>query len=135
VGANYHITEVKHIAVDSVNCGGGTEKWDETIIQLWESPLEKEKKSYMSTYKALSILKKVGRVKQYEPDAETKFEYGNKTFHTAQLLVNDFELKDKNLIIKLASQKIDCKDKESCGIPEIPTLEQEVSCAPGSGCC
>ena len=36
VGANYHITEVKHITVDSVDCGAREDSWKETIIQLWE---------------------------------------------------------------------------------------------------
>ncbi|MCW8981578.1 MAG: DUF6428 family protein, partial [Altibacter sp.] len=53
VAANYHITEVKHIAIDSVDCGAGTDAWKETIIQLWESPSEAGKTSFMSTYKAL----------------------------------------------------------------------------------
>ena len=34
VGANYHITEVKHILVDSVDCGSQTDSWRETIVQL-----------------------------------------------------------------------------------------------------
>lgn len=135
VGANYHITEVKHISIDSVNCGGGTEDWNETIIQLWESPVEKEKAAYMTTYKALSILKKVGRTQAYKPDAKLKFEYGNQTFHTAQLPVSDLELNGKQLIVKLAIEKTDCKAKEACGIPETIVAEQEACCAPGSGCC
>ena len=43
VGANYHITEVKHIKVDSVDCGARVDNWNETIVQLWESPDELEK--------------------------------------------------------------------------------------------
>jgi hypothetical protein len=135
VGANYHITEVKHITIDSVDCGTGTDFWKETVIQLWESPIEKEKKEFMSTYKALSILKKVGRIKPFEFDAEVKFEYGNPSFHTAQLFVNDFEFNNKNLIVKLAVEKTDCKAKEACGIPETAEAAQEASCSPGSGCC
>ncbi len=135
VDANYHITEVKHIAIDSVNCGAGTDAWKETLVQLWESPVEKDKTVYMSTYKALSILKKVGRVKPFEPEAEIKFEYGNKSFHTAQLFVSDVEINGKHVIVKMAVEKTDCKAKEACGIPETIVAEQEACCAPGSGCC
>ena len=63
VGANYHITEVKHIAVDSVDCGAQTDSWKETIIQLWESPSELGKTEFMTAYKALAILNKVGKIK------------------------------------------------------------------------
>lgn len=142
VGANYHITEVKHIAVDAVDCGSQTDAWYETIIQLWESPLEKGKTKYMGAYKALAILKKVGSMKPYDLESEVKFEYSNADFHTAQLFVNDFEIQDQNLILKLAIEKTDCKAKELCGVPEkvVDIAEKvvekvEACCSPSSGCC
>lgn len=138
VGANYHITEVKHLVVESVDCGAQTDAWKETIIQLWESPNELGKTEYMSVHKALDILKKVGKMKPYVLDSEVKFEYSNATFHTAQLFVNDFEIRGNNLLIKLDIQKTDCKAKELCGVPE--TLETVVSsdepcCSPNGNCC
>lgn len=136
VGANYHITEVKHISIDSVDCGSGTDSWNETIVQLWESPKELDKTEFMSAYKALSILTKVGKMKPFDFDAEIKIEYSNDTFHTAQLFVNDFEIKGQHLIIKLAVEKTDCKAKETCGVVETETNSAEATaCAPGSGCC
>jgi hypothetical protein len=136
VGANYHITEVKHISVDSVDCGAQTDAWKETVIQLWESPSEAGKTEYMTAYKAKGILSKVGAMKPYDLNSEVKFEYSNPTFHTAQLFVSDFELKNNQLIIKLAIQKTDCKAKEACGVPETVTVTAEAACcAPGGGCC
>ncbi len=144
VGANYHITEVKHIKVDSVDCGARTDTWNETIIQLWESPDELGKTDYMSTYKALGILNKVGKMKSYDLDAEVKFEYSNAHFHTAQLYVNDYVIQGQQLVFKLAVEKTDCKAKEACGIstelngavPEPSAVKEEASCcSPESGCC
>ena len=139
VGANYHITEVKHITIDSVDCGSQTDAWKETIIQLWESPLEKAKTEYMSVYKALSILKKVGTMKAYDSESEVKFEYSNANFHTAQLFVNDFEIQEGSLTIKLGIEKTDCKAKELCGVPENVTEKlvekMEPCCSPDGNCC
>lgn len=146
VGANYHITEVKHTTVDSVDCGAKTDFWKETIIQLWESPSEIGKREFMKTSKALSILDRVGNMKPYTLDAEVKFEYSNATFNTAQLFVNDFEIRDDNLIIKLAIEKTDCKAKSTCGIttelngtvPEVEELileAEEPCCSPNGNCC
>lgn len=138
VGANYHITEVKHITVDSVDCGSQTDAWKETIVQLWESPSELGKTEYMTVYKALAILKKVGKMKPYELGAEVKFEYSNATFHTAQLFVNDFDIRGNNLIVKLGIEKTDCKAKEICGVPEEKeaTIENdEPCCSPDGNCC
>ena len=138
VGANYHITEVKHLTVDSVDCGAQVDTWKETIIQLWESPNELGKKEYMSVYKALGILNKVGKMKPYHLDAEVKFEYSNATFHTAQLFVNDFETRGNHLIVKLAIEKTDCKAKELCGVPEpleAVSAGTEACCSPDGNCC
>lgn len=134
VGANYHITEVKHVTIDSVDCGAAVDAWKETVVQLWEDPSELGKTAFMSAYKAMGILSKVGKMKSYVLDAALKIEYSNARFHTAQLFVNDYEIKGENLIFKLASQPTDCKAKETCGIqPEV--VETAGSCAPGSGCC
>jgi hypothetical protein len=138
VGANYHITEVKHVTIDSVDCGSKTDFWKETIIQLWESPKEIGKTEYMSVYKALAILKKVGKMKPYSLDSEVKFEYSNASFHTAQLFVNDYEILGQNLVVKLAIEKTDCKAKEACGVAEVTTSKAsslEPCYSPNGNCC
>lgn len=138
VGANYHITEIKHISIDSVDCGARTDTWKETIIQLWESPSEIGKTEYMSAYKALGILNKVGEMKPYDLNSEVKFEYSNNTFHTAQLFVNDFKIQGGNLIIKLGIEKTDCKAKSTCGVVEKVkevVMSDELCCSPDENCC
>lgn len=135
VGANYHITEVKHIAIDSVDCGAGVDDWNETLIQLWESPSELGKTEYMSAYKALGILKKVASIKPFDLTAELKFEYGNAQFHTAQLFVNDYEISNNQLRIKLAIEKTDCKAKDVCGAETVAAMNETACCGEGSACC
>lgn len=142
VGANYHITEVKHLRIESVDCGAGVDAWNETIIQLWESPSELGKTEFMNSYKALSILKKVGQMKPYDLQAEVKFEYSNALFHTAQLFVDDFAIRNGKLLLTLAIEKTDCKAKEACDVPASAKLdevevavESEGCCTPDGGCC
>lgn len=135
VGANYHITEVKHVTIDAVDCGAGVDTWKETVVQLWEDPNELGKTVFMSAYKAMDILSKVGEMRSYIGEAEVKIEYSNANFHTAQLFVNDFEIRGENLLFKLASQPTDCKAKEACGIQSVEDVVDAGSCAPGSGCC
>lgn len=135
VGANYHITEVKHVVIDSVDCGARADGWNETVIQLWESPSELGKTEYMTAYKAQGILKKVGKMRAYDMNAVVRIEYGNSLFHTAQLFINDFEIKDNQILLKLAVEPTDCKAKETCGVPEPAVAAAEQACAPGSGCC
>jgi len=135
VGANYHITEVKNITIDSVDCGAATDFWKETIIQLWESPEEIEKRDYMKTNKALAILNKVDQIKPMEKEVEVKFEYSNASFHTAQLFVLSHQIIDHILLFHLGVEKTDCKAQETCGVLEKTEEVIESSCVPGSGCC
>ncbi|WP_350289146.1 DUF6428 family protein [uncultured Croceitalea sp.] len=134
VGANYHITEIKNTTIDSVDCGAGVDFWKETIIQLWESPEEKDKTSFMSAFKALGILNKVNSIKPMVAAAEVKFEYSNANFNTAQLFVEDYAWNNDKIIFKLSVKKTDCKAKETCGVP-VEMEASSSSCAPGSGCC
>lgn len=134
VGTNYHITEVKHLTIESVDCGVQTDSWKETIIQLWENPEEIGKTEYMSAFKALAILKKVGSLKQFVPDAEVKLEYSNAAFHTAQLYITGYIQKDNNLIIQLTTEKTACKAIEICGT-DAAMKAIENQCVPNSGCC
>ncbi len=135
VGAHYHITEVKNITIDSVDCGAGTDFWKETVIQLWESPSEKGTRDFMKAFKALGILNKVNRIKPMDPDTEVKFEYGNADFHTSQLFVKGYRVENKRLIVQLAVEQTDCKARETCGVEVAEELASESNCAPGSGCC
>jgi hypothetical protein len=135
VGANFHITEVKNVTIDAVDCGANTDFWKETIIQLWESPTEKDKREFITANKAMGILKKVDFIKPMQKDAEVKFEYSNPTFHTAQLFVNDFVLDENKLIMKLGVEKTDCKAKETCGVSVEANSQEEVCCSAGSECC
>jgi hypothetical protein len=138
VGANYHITEVKHMKIDSVDCGGETDAWNETIIQLWESPKELDKRDFMKVEKGLEILNRVGNLKPYDYESEVKIEYSNASFNTAQLYIQDAEIKNDTLIFKLSIEDTRCKANDKCGIPKIEekVLETEPSCCtPESGCC
>ncbi len=134
VGANYHITEVKNVTVDSVDCGSGTDYWKETVIQLWESPEELDKTEFMTVSKALAILDKVNGIKPMDPGAEIKFEYSNNHFHTAQLFVDDYAYTENRLLLKLAINKTDCKARENCGAPQ-EELKSEPCCGPETQCC
>lgn len=134
VALNYHITEVKNLTIEAVDCGGSFDSWKETLVQLWESPADAPSNTAMSCLKALGILQKVAKIKPLERAAELKFEYGNSQFHTANLPVKHYTVTQKALLISLGETKADCKAKEACGIPEVVETENN-SCVPGSGCC
>ena len=134
VKPGYHITEVKNIHIEAVDCGARPDAWQETLIQLWESPSEKHKKTFMMASKALSILQRVDKIRPLTQDAVVKFEYGNPDFHTTQLFVNQYAWDSNQIIFKLGVEKTNCKARESCGIPETVESYSE-NCATEVGCC
>ena len=131
----YHITEVKNILVDSVDCGGQTDQWRETVIQLWEAPGNHGDNTYMTALKALGILNKVDSLRPMDKEAVVKFEYGNPGFHTSNLAVGSIEKSGKRVTVALEVVPTDCKAKSTCGVPEPAGIGATSNCEPGSGCC
>lgn len=153
VGANYHLTEVKNVQFDTTDCGGKTNFWEETHLQLWESPSELGKRDYMTTDKILSILRRVDGIKPLKPKTELKLEYGNESFATSVMPVSDIEFQESRLIVSLYAEITQCKANDVCGFTtvdkdaESTIFEQQKSkikhsssqvasaCEPNSGCC
>lgn len=130
----YHITEVKNIQIEATDCGGRTNAWQETVIQLWESPVPESAPRAITARKALAILDRVNRSRPLWPDSLLKFEYGNAEFHTAQLHVGGFTLNEAGLTVALTPDTTQCKASDVCGAPE-PEPQTASCCEPGSGCC
>lgn len=119
----YHITEVKNLHFDSVDCGGNQHAESQTIVQLWVSPLERKSK-YMESGKALKIMEKVDNIKPIKLDTEVYFEYGNKELPTSNYAVRKVAVKKDQIILKLFVPATSCKPVE---------LKNLVSVI--SGCC
>jgi len=135
-GTNYHLTEVKNVTFDTVDCGGKVNDWKETHIQLWESPSEVGKEYYITTDKAVAILERVNNISPLWLETEVKVEFGNDAFHTSVLSIDGIVSDDNQLIIKLFANETRCKAQETCGVlVEDTVAETSESCAPGTGCC
>lgn len=134
IGKGFHITEIKNNTIEAVDCGGRADSWCETIIQLWEDSGKAQPQENMTAYKALSILKKVDAIRKMNRDAVIRFEYGNANLPMAQFFVIDVHWNQRELVVKLASGKTDCKAREACGLTPVVADESE-ACTPGSGCC
>ncbi len=133
-GANYHLTEVKNVFFDTVDCGGRSDSWKETHLQLWESPKEMDKTNFMTVDKILSILKKVDGIKALEIETPIKIEYGNSDFHTSVMEIDHFVIQSNRLIVKLYSEATLCKANDECGIAQKDEINEEACCAE-VGCC
>lgn len=149
IRGDYHITEIKNVSFDTVDCGGVQNKWEETHVQLWENAIS-DSDNVIDTTKALKIFQVVQKVRPTFQDTEIKFEYGVASAPMSVMSVMDAVKKDSRLIVQLASDQATCKAKDRastpeeaagacCGTPEkeyIPLGEGAVNgCTPGGGCC
>src|SRR5437762_2556326 len=75
----YHLTEIKAAKFDTVDCGGETNRWNETIMQLWV-PASESSENFMTAGKFLSIYEEVSCMIEVDPAAEVRFEYGDENF-------------------------------------------------------
>jgi len=131
---NYHLTEVKNVSFETVDCGANTNNWKETHIQIWESPSEVGKEYYLTVDKALAILKRVDGIKPLWLETEAMIEFGNASFHTSVLSIEKITNSSDNLIVKLFTNETGCKAEEECGVLVKETSAEEACCS-GSGCC
>jgi len=109
IPAAYHITEIKNVHFESVDCGGKAHEAFQTIVQLWISPKDFLKKKCMATEKALKIFNIVDGVKPLRKETEIFFEYGYKDLRTSNYSVEEVLENDKQLIIRLFVEKTACR--------------------------
>ena len=134
VGANYHLTEVKNVQFDTTDCGGKTNHWKETHMQIWENPEEAGKKKYMTVDKIISILDRVDGINPLLRETELKFEYGNEKFPTSVMPVGSLAVSEDRLLVYLATEMTLCKASDACGLKEAPEVIEE-KCCQGTACC
>jgi Family of unknown function (DUF6428) len=90
VAAGYHVTELKAVTYNTMDCGGVADKWEETVIQLW-NPGDEPEREYMTVRKFLAIYKRVAEHIPVSCDAELRFEYGDKRRPAASYHVERLE--------------------------------------------
>ena len=80
VRAGYHLTEIKAAHFDTVDCGGQTNRWDETIVQLWVPEGAGDDDKHMAAGKFLRIFDKVTAMIPLQAQAPVRVEYGDENF-------------------------------------------------------
>jgi uncharacterized protein DUF6428 len=54
VAPGYHVTKVKAVTYNTMDCGGVADTWKETVIQLW-NPGDDPEREHMTVAKFLAI--------------------------------------------------------------------------------
>lgn len=136
VGPGYHVTEVKAVTIEAMDCGGRADAWRETVIQLKDGNAQEAQAGFMTTRKFLAIYDRVAKSVPVRGEAEVRFEYGNSVTPAMQYHVTHVEPQAGRVIVHLRTPGVQCKASEACGQPATAQpVEAAPGCAPASGCC
>ena len=112
VHAGYHLTEIKAAHFDTVDCGGQTNRWNETILQLWVPAGSDKADGYMTAGKFLRIFDKVTAMIPLQLAAEVRVEYGDENFFPSLYHVEGVTGADGALRVRLTPPATTCKGRD-----------------------
>lgn len=121
----FHITEIKNIHVESVDCGGRPDSYDQTVVQLWWDGQEQKDRA-LSAAKALKIFDIVQKVKPLKEETELFLEWGHGDLNPSNYSIQQVDILEDTLIFRLFAKPTVCKPIFELGL---------TTCTPGGGCC
>lgn len=110
IHSGYHLTELKAATLDTVDCGGQKNRWNETIAQLWV-PQEADD-DFMTGQKFLSIYDKVGGMIAIDSDAEIRIEYGDENLFPSNYDVDLVTHDEETIRVQLRPPQTTCKARD-----------------------
>ena len=115
IHAGYHLTELKAASLQTVDCGGQRNHWQETIVQLWVPPEADD--DYMTAAKFLQIFDKVRGMIPLDFTAEIRVEYGDENFFPSTYHVRSVTHDQHANRVLLVPPETTCKarDRRACG--------------------
>lgn len=130
IRAGYHVTELKHAAVKSVDCGGNLDAWDETIVQLLDGH---GADSHMTAGKFSEISRRSqGAIPNLE-NGRLRFEYAPQNGPTQVFTVGQVDAGNNSVLVQLSAEHVACKPAQSivgcCGANA--KIAQSSSCGAG----
>ena len=131
VRAGYHLTEIKAAHFDTVDCGGQTNRWNETIVQLWVPADADDDGQSMTAGKFLRIFDKVTAMIPLQLEAEVRVEYGDDNFFPSLYHVESVASEDGATRVLLAPPATTCKARDR----RLAEVETGACCQSAAACC
>jgi hypothetical protein len=115
IHAGYHLTELKAASLQTVDCGGQRNHWQETIVQFWVPPEADD--DYMTAAKFLQIFDKVRGMIPLDLTAEIRVEYADENFFPSTYHAESISRNREMTRVLLEPPEATCKarDRRVCG--------------------
>ncbi len=105
IGSGYHVTELKQASIKSIDCGGRTDAWDETVLQL----LDGSGGTHMPVAKFVAIARKSDETLPGLATAPMFVEYAPDNQGLRRLKITGLAQHDDRAVIVLEEDRAACK--------------------------
>ena len=134
---DFHVTEIKKVSIESLDCGGGASAWEELVIQLW-SPRGDATPQPMTVEKFSKILAKADALPLLDGE-HVRFEYAPLGQPAVQYAVSGLSAAGDALEVELIPPYVACKPIERGQMTELSVIGEAACCAPSASpakaCC
>lgn len=111
IPAEFHVTEVGHVAKNFIDCGGTTRSVNACLLQTWVS---EDDKDHRLTAGKLAKIMDLARKLLPSDQLDVEVEYD--CCVVAQYTVDSFKVEGSELRFVLGNKKTDCLAREACGV-------------------
>jgi len=133
VHAGYHLTELKAASLETVDCGGQTNQWQETIVQLWV-PANPDS-DYMTAGKFLKIFDRVRGMIPLNFNAAIRAECGDENFFPSTYDVRLITHAEDATRVVLRPPETTCKARDRREKSTRSKAERETCCSAAAQLC
>lgn len=126
----YHVTEVKDGHFEGLDCGANPEAWRETFIQLWDVPAE-DGRTHMPVAKFAAILRKVGEVVPFDPNAKLTFEVSDGIGAIRLFRAETIAVEGDSVRVALSRRPASCKPRDRW----LEEQQAAAACCGSATCC
>ena len=134
---DFHVTEIKKVSIESLDCGGGASAWQELVIQLW-SPRGDDAPEPMTAEKFSKILTKADALLLLDGE-HVRFEYAPVGQPAIQYTLSGLNASADALEVELTPPHVACKPIERDQISELSVIGEAAcsapSASPAKACC
>ena len=128
VPAHFHITEVRNVTRNYIDCGGVQRQENKLNLQLW---VASDTDHRLKPNNLLNILQLAEKQLGYS-NVEVEIEYQQNT-------IGRYKLAFDGAVFQLINTQTACLAPDQCGIPQekprVRVSAEGLSCNPNSGCC
>lgn len=139
LSSHYHLTEVKRVSYETMDCGAMTHRWNETQFELWVPPLVGglPGRDHLPAGKFMSIIDRVEKELPLNGDAEARVHVSLGDHPAALYDIASLNESEGRLWVELTGDRTRCKAVERrvasltggcCGTSDESAAEPAAAC-------